>query len=105
MPPTSRTVEHGDPDQAYPVTPLGFAVDVQPGPDGHSWCRVQISSIGISATFVFPHEYAESVIENLAAGIRAAAKKILTAGGESVEMPDSLTAQARVDQVFRDRRN
>lgn len=69
-----------DESATYPVVPLGFSVDVQPGPDGTDWARVQISSIGISATFVFPSEYGESVIDNLTAGIRAACEKIRRPG-------------------------
>lgn len=61
-------------DKTYVVQPLQTMIDVQLGPDGHPWIRLQFATPGMSTSIVFPHESAEDVIANISKGIRNAVK-------------------------------
>jgi hypothetical protein len=56
------------------VVPLQVMIDVQLGPDGNPWIRMQFAIPSMSTSIVFPAENSEGVINMLAEGIRRAAK-------------------------------
>lgn len=71
----------------YVAQPLQIMIDIQLGPDGHPWIRMQFATPGMSTSIVFPQENAEDVINNLTEGIR---KQIRSIGKKSMEttLPD-----------------
>lgn len=73
--------------QSHVVQPLQIMIDIQLGPDGHPWIRLQFATPGMSTSIVFPSENAEDVISNITEGIR---KQITSVGRKSMEtiLPD-----------------
>lgn len=65
-----------DDKKTYVSQPLQIMIDIQLGPDGHPWVRMQLATIGMSTSFTFPHESAEDVIANFTTGIRKALKSV-----------------------------
>lgn len=51
--------------------------DVQLGPDGHPWIRLQFATAGMSVSIVFPSESSEDVIDSMTKGIRHAGKNAI----------------------------
>jgi hypothetical protein len=63
-------------DQIIPAQQvIQYRFDLQLGPDGHPWIRLQIATPALSISTVFPIEHAEAVVEQFTNGIREQAKK------------------------------
>ena len=60
----------------YVSQPLQFMIDIQLGPDGHPWIRLQLATPGMTTSIVFPNENAEDVISAITKGIRQAVGKV-----------------------------
>lgn len=56
--------------KTFVAQPLQIMIDIQLGPDGHPWIRMQFATPGMSTSIVFPHESGEDVINNITEGIR-----------------------------------
>lgn len=81
--------------QQYLAQPLQIMIDIQLGPDGHPWIRMQVATVGMSTSIVFPQENAEDVIANITQGIREQVKR---AGKKKVDliMPDFTEIRPKV---------
>lgn len=64
-----------------------YRFDIQLGPDGHPWIRMNIGTPVLTMTTVFPFENAEDVIANITDGIRGCAKKAMEKKVDTV-VPD-----------------
>jgi hypothetical protein len=76
-----------DNNKTYLSQPLQIMVDIQLGPDGHPWIRVQLATVGMTTSFVFPVESAEEVVSNLTDRVRRAVKDAFRKQSDIV-MPD-----------------
>jgi hypothetical protein len=63
-----------EPNKTYLSVPLQIMMDVQLGPDGHPWIRMQFGNTAMVVSLVFPIESSEEIIANVTKGIREAAK-------------------------------
>lgn len=74
-------------NRQHVVQPLQIMIDIQLGPDGHPWVRLQFATPGMSTSIVFPHESAEDVISNITEGVRKQIRSLSKKAGETV-VPD-----------------
>jgi hypothetical protein len=69
------------------AVPVQYRFDIQLGPDGHPWIRMNIGTPVITVTTVFPYENAEDVIFHITEGIRGCAKQAIAKKVDTV-LPD-----------------
>jgi hypothetical protein len=74
-------------EKQYLAQPIKLMFDVQLGPDGHPWIRMQFATPGMSAQIVFPTESSEEVISTMTQGIRHASKNALKRSADIIQ-PD-----------------
>jgi hypothetical protein len=83
-------------EKQYVTQPIKMMFDVQLGPDGHPWIRMQFATPGMSSQLVFPRESSEDVIASLTSGIRHAAKNATKRQADTVP-PDFTNIKGAFD--------